>query len=139
MRSYRNHVWDLLENFFDEYSIVAIPRDENTQADALAIAASNFKVPTTLQLKYEVEMLYRPSIPDNVHHWKIFKNDEKIKKFLKTVDEFASTQINTENQNLENPEVPVVEDLPDEIFLNNIAGHKMLQLKGNFILKALFP
>ena len=139
MRSYRNHVWDLLENFFDGYFVVAIPRDENTQADALAVAASTFKIPTIPQLKYEVEVLYRPSIPNNVHHWQFFEDNEQVKRFLKIVDEFAATQIDTENQNLKIPEVPVIEDLPDENLLNNIVGHKVLQLKGNFIPNGLIP
>ena len=68
MISYQNHVWDLLENFFDEYSITSILREENSEADALAVETNNFKVPTTPQLKYEVDMLYRPSIPDNIRH-----------------------------------------------------------------------
>ncbi len=34
---------------------------------------------------------------------------------------------------------PAAEDLPDEDFLNNIAGHKVLQLKRNFIPKGLIP
>ncbi len=139
MRSCRNHVWDILENFFDEYSIMAIPREENTKADALAIAASTFKVPTTSQLKYEVEMLYRPSIPDNVLHWQIFEDDDQVKRFLKIVDEFSSTQIDSENQNLEVPKTPIVEELLEENLLNNIAGHKVLQLKSNFIPKGLIP
>ncbi len=71
-------------------------------------------------------MLYRPSIPDNIRHWKIFEDDEHIKRFLKIVDEFAATQIDTDNQNQETPWIPAEEELPEENILNNIAGHKVL-------------
>ncbi len=132
-------MWDLLENFFDSYSIKAISRNQNAQADALAISASNFKVPSMPQLKYEVEMLYRPSIPDNICHWQVFEDDEQIKKFLKAVEEFASTHIDPDNQNLESPDTPDVEDILDETLLNHMVGHKVLQLKNNFIPKGLVP
>ncbi len=83
--------------------------------------------------------MYRLSIPYNIRHWKIFEDDEQIKRFLKIVDEFASTHIDHENQISEDQETPIVEDLPEENFLNNIAGHKVLQLKSNFIPKGLIP
>ena len=53
------------------------------------------------------------------------------------IDEFAATQVDQENQNLELPEV--LEELPHENLMNNIAGHKVLQLKSNFIPRGLIP
>ena len=55
------------------------------------------------------------------------------------IDEFAATQIDQEDQSLNSPEVPVIEDLPDVNLLNHIAGHKVLQLKSNFIPRGLIP
>jgi len=72
MRAYRNKVWDFVENLFDAFNITAVPRDANKQADSLAVAASTFKPPSKPQFKYEVEMRYRPSIPDNTKHWQVF-------------------------------------------------------------------
>jgi hypothetical protein len=62
-------------------------------ANSLVVSASNFKVPLPPKLKYEVEIKYRPSILDNVKHWKVFEDDIEIKKFLETVDEFSDMHI----------------------------------------------
>jgi hypothetical protein len=40
--------------------------------DSLVVSASNFRVSFPPKLKYDVEVKYRPSIPDNVKHWKVF-------------------------------------------------------------------
>ena len=93
MRSYRNCAWDLIENFFLYFNIHAIPRLHNQQADSLAKDASNLIPPTVLKLKYHIDMRHKPSIPDNVHYWKIFEDDEQIKQFLEMVDEFFETHI----------------------------------------------
>jgi len=42
-------------------------------------------------------MRHRPSIPNNVQHWQVFEDDEKIKKFLEMVDEFSKTHIDQKN------------------------------------------
>jgi hypothetical protein len=57
-------------------------------ADSLAISTINFGVPLPPKHMYDVEVRYRPSIPDNVKHWKVFEDDLEIKIFLETVDEF---------------------------------------------------
>jgi ribonuclease HI len=67
-RSYRNEVWDLIDNFFSAFNITFVPREENTSADFLAVSESLFKVPLPPKIYSEVEIRYRPSIPDNVKH-----------------------------------------------------------------------
>jgi hypothetical protein len=62
-------------------------------ADSLVVSASNFRVPLPPKLRYDVEVKYRPSIPDNVKHWKVFEDDHEIKRFLETVDEFSALHI----------------------------------------------
>ena len=44
-------------------------------------------------------MRHRPSIPNNIQHWQVFEDDEQLHKFLETVDEFAETHADQENQN----------------------------------------
>jgi hypothetical protein len=73
LRTYRNEVWDLIDNFFLDFNISFVPREENAMADSLVVFASNFKIPLPPKLKYDVEVKYRPSIPDNVKHWKVFE------------------------------------------------------------------
>jgi hypothetical protein len=99
MRSYRNCAWDLINFFFLSFNIHGIPRLHNQQADSLAKAAPIFIPLTVLKLKYQIDMRHKPSIPNNVHYWKIFEYDEQIKKKLDMVDEFYETHIDKENQN----------------------------------------
>jgi hypothetical protein len=58
-----------------DFNISFVPKEENTVAHSLSILASKVKVPLPPKLKYEVEIKYRPSIPDNVKHWKVFEDD----------------------------------------------------------------
>jgi ribonuclease HI len=73
LKNYRNEVWDLIDNFFLAFNISFIPREENTMADFLAISASNFRIPLSPKIRYDVEVRYRPSIPDNIKHWKVLR------------------------------------------------------------------
>jgi hypothetical protein len=79
-------VWDLIDNFFLDFNISFVPREENVMVDSLVVSASNFKIPLPPKLKYDVEVKYRPSIPDNVKHWKVFEDDIEINIFLETVE-----------------------------------------------------
>jgi hypothetical protein len=40
-----------------------------------------------------VEIRYRPSVPDNVRHWKVFEDDQEIEKFLQSIDDFSTSRI----------------------------------------------
>jgi hypothetical protein len=53
------------------------------------------------KLVYEVQMKYRPSLPDNVQYWKVFEDDDEINRFLQVIDEFSEMQIDQENEALE--------------------------------------
>jgi hypothetical protein len=131
LRSYKNEVWDLIDNFFSAFNISLIPRKENTLADSLSILASLFKIPLLPKIKYEVEIRYRPSVPDNIKHWKVFEDDLEIEKFLRSVDEFSALHIDQD---------PNIEIHPHpEVFLNKIANHHIIHLPSNHIPKGLVP
>jgi len=68
LKDYRNEVWDIIEAFFLSFNIVYIPRNQNEQADSLAVATSTFKPHLPPKLKCEVEVRYTPSIPYNVKY-----------------------------------------------------------------------
>jgi ribonuclease HI len=72
LRAYRNEVWDLVDSFFLDFNFSFVPREENNMADSLVVSASKFRVHLPHKLKYDVEVKYRPSIPENVKHWKVF-------------------------------------------------------------------
>jgi ribonuclease HI len=135
LRSYRNCVWDLIENFFTSVNFHFVPRVENQQADALAKAASTFTPPTAFNLKYHIQMRHHPSIPDNIQHWQVFEDDEQHRKFHESLDGFSETYIDQENQN--DPIWIVQEGEDSKEFHDKIANHQMLVLKNNQIPKGL--
>jgi ribonuclease HI len=131
LMTYRNKVWDLVDSFLLAFNISFIPRKENTMANSLAISASNFRIPFPLELKYDVEVKYRPSIPDNVKHWNVFEDDLEIKIFLETTDEFSTLHIDQDHDTKSSTHV--------DVFLNKIDNHHIIQLPSNHIPKGLVP
>lgn len=73
LKAYRDEVWRLKDSF-DNFHISYIPRAKNQLVDSLAMFSSMFIPPMPPRLFYEVQMKYRPSLPDN---------DSSIGKFLK--------------------------------------------------------
>jgi ribonuclease HI len=131
LKNYRNEVWDLIDSFFLDFNISLIPREENAPTDFLAFSASLFKVPVLLAVRSDVEIRYRPSVLDNVKHWKVFEDDQEIEKFLQTIDDFSASHID------EDPDVEG--DHHPEEFLNEIANHQIIQLPSNHIPRGLIP
>ena len=76
-------------------------------------------------------MKYRPSIPDNVKHWKVFEDDLEIKRFLETVDEFSALNIDQDPDSQSHPHV--------DVFLKKISINHIVQLHNNHIPKGLVP
>ena len=60
-----------------------------------------FKTPTVGQRKYKVDIVNRPSIPNNSKYWKVFEYDMQIKIFLESSGEFVNPRVDNENDNLE--------------------------------------
>ena len=54
----------LLEN-----TIKVVPRYEKPVAHSLAVADGKFNTPTVGQREYQVDIVNRPSIPDNSKYW----------------------------------------------------------------------
>ena len=113
------------------FNITYIPRDYNQTVDSLAPATTHFGIPNTTQLKYPIEVRYRPYVPDNVKQWKVFEDDIEIKRFLELTGEFSNSMIDQEQDD----EVEEFEGVAE----NEIAGHKIIELKSNFIPKGLVP
>ena len=79
LKVYRNEAWDLIENFFIDFNITFVPREYNETANSLALAATYFKVSKVTHLKYPIDVRYRPSVLDDIKHWKVFHDDQEIK------------------------------------------------------------
>ena len=132
MRSHRNAVLDLFENF-TEYTLSLIPREKNMIVDALATSASVFKIPINPNKKYEVQVKHKPTILDNVRHWKVFEDDKQICIFLVMAGEFENTHIDEENLFMYEDQNSASQE-----YLNVIIEEEILQLK-NCIPKGLVP
>jgi hypothetical protein len=122
-----------VNNFFLDFNISFIPREENAPADCLAFIASLLEVPELPTVRSDVEIKYRPSVPDNVKHWKVFEDDQEIEKFLQSVDNFSALHID------EDLDIEGKPDRHPREFLNKIVDHQIIQLPSNHILKGLIP
>ncbi|KAH9308874.1 hypothetical protein KI387_036785, partial [Taxus chinensis] len=68
---------------FDSFNIVHHDRKFNVVADKLAVLGSRFGNCTVSPFcEYDVEILTRPSVPDNVKNWQVFDDDAQVKWFL---------------------------------------------------------
>jgi hypothetical protein len=82
-------------------------------------------------------MRHHPSIPNNIQHWQVFEDDEKLRKFLESLDEFAETHTDQENQN---DPIWIMQEWEDsKEFHDKISNHRMIIPKNNQIPKGLIP
>ena len=49
-------------------------------------------------MTYEVQVKYRPSLPDNVKCWKVFEVEDQINRLLQVFDELADMHIDQEKE-----------------------------------------
>jgi hypothetical protein len=108
-----------------------IPRAMNQLVDSLVVSTSNFNPPLPTKLKYDIQVKYRPSLPDNVKFWKVFEDDEELVNFLEVIDEFPSLHIDHENE--------IDEKVKNTRLKNKIGHHDIIQLPNNQIPIGLVP
>jgi hypothetical protein len=92
LKAYQQEVWNFLYSF-DAFNITSIPCDQNIDADILANATSRFIPPDD---GFSVEMIFRPSILDNITNWRVFDGDTQIINFLTSSDTFQDAVIDDE-------------------------------------------
>ena len=82
LKHYQYLVQDLTEHFI-AFNISSIPRLQNASADLLANVASKL-IPSEdfSPDRFSIELIFRPSIPDNITNWRIFNDDSDIVSFL---------------------------------------------------------
>ena len=87
------------------FNISSIPRYLNQEADLLANVASRL-IPSEgiLTDAFSVELLFRPSIPDNIANWRVFNDDQQLIDFLTFKDTFKDAILDemTHNEDLHN-------------------------------------
>eukprot|EP00253_Pinus_taeda_P006092 PITA_06092 len=75
-------VQELISQFL-AFNISPIPRSQNAATDLLANVASKLLPSEDYSPdRFLVELIFRPSIPDNVTNWRVFNHDEDILNFL---------------------------------------------------------
>ena len=78
---------------------MAIQRSENCEANKVVVAALTLEFSEELVKgdgKFEIN--FRPSIPDNINNWQVFKDDSQIVKFINNMQEFSDCQINFQDE-----------------------------------------
>jgi len=71
LRNYQTEVWNLIEKF-SAFNINSIPRLSNFEAELLANVASKlFPAEGLSPNTFSVELLFKPSIPDNITNWRV--------------------------------------------------------------------
>jgi ribonuclease HI len=93
LKCYQTEVWILI-NKFSTFNINSIPRSSNTEADLLANVASKLLPADGLSPSaFSVELLFQPSIPDNITNWRVFDDDQQIINFLHMEETFQGVMI----------------------------------------------
>jgi hypothetical protein len=88
---------------FSAFNINSIPRLSNLEADLLANVASKLLPAEGLSPNsFSIELLFRPSILDNITNWRVFDDDQQIINFLHMEDTFQGVVIDegTHDENL---------------------------------------
>jgi hypothetical protein len=102
LKSYQTEVWSLMQKF-SAFNINSIPRLSNSEADLLANVASKLLPAEGISPNaFSIELLFRPSISDNITNWRVFDDDQQIINFLHMEDTFQGTIIDegTHDENL---------------------------------------
>ena len=86
-----------LMNKFEAFNIKSIPHTLNHEDDMLANVASSLCPSDDFSHEnFSVELIYRPSVPDNITNWRVFEDDEQIINFLHSEDTFKGSVIDDE-------------------------------------------
>jgi len=84
MKGFHHELWNLT-NYFDSFNISTIPRSQNDVVNTLANVAS---ILIPLNNGFTVEIIFSPSILDNVTNWRVFNDDSQWIEFLTNTDVF---------------------------------------------------
>jgi len=73
---YQHEVWSLIDSF-GSLNTTYIPREQNQNADLMASMAAKLLPDFRLKKnKCYVQLIFRPSVPDNISNWQVFEDDK---------------------------------------------------------------
>ena len=92
----KQEVHKIIENF-EAFNITIVPKTNNTLIDSLATATLRLSPLEDYEAsRFTMELLYKPSIPNNISNWKVFEGDEQIIDFLTNQESFKDLAIDDE-------------------------------------------
>jgi hypothetical protein len=128
----------LIEHF-EAFNITTIPRAKNILVDSLATAASRLSPLEDYEAsRFTVELLYKPSVPNNISNWKVFEGDEQIINFLTNQDNFKDLAIDDEVFQEQSTEVDPHTDQPTDKSKSHTIPKGIANLENLFDLKERF-
>jgi ribonuclease HI len=128
LKCYQSEVWSLI-NQFSVFNINSIPRSSNVEADLLANVASKLLPADGLSPStFSVELLFRPSVPNNITSWRVFEDDQQIINFLHMEETFQGAVIDEQTHD---------ENLRDFTVIPNSKPPEALSDMVNFIPKSV--
>ena len=84
--------------WFDSLNIQKVHREMN----GLAVAASTLQpLDEMINGNWKMEINFRPSIPDNIDHWQVFKDDEQRLRFIHNLQGFEGCKISYQQEGKE--------------------------------------
>lgn len=76
-----------------------IPREHNNSTNEIVVAASTLQLSEGLiKDKIKMEVIFRPSVPDNSEHWRVFDDEKQVIRFLDNLDEFEIFRIDSKEE-----------------------------------------
>ena len=88
LQNYLKEAWNLISSF-EAFNINSIPRFQNQEVDLLANVSSKLIPPKYFSPNtFSIELIFRPSIPNNIINWRVFNDDTLILNFLMNEDTF---------------------------------------------------
>jgi len=118
---------------FEFFEINAIPRNKNTNVDLLENVASRLLPSEGIFTdRFYVELLSRPSVPDNFTNWRVFDDDEQLMQFLHKEDTFKD-QVIDDKEHVKSLQESASESEPRN--LRNTTPKKVLDLEKYFDLQ----
>ena len=93
LKGYQQEVWRLI-SAFNAFGIKFVLRMHNAIAGTLANATARF---TPLRDGFSIEVIYKPSIPDNVTNLRVYNDDQQVLDFMLNTNIFKDTVMEEEH------------------------------------------
>jgi hypothetical protein len=116
-----------------------IPRSKNILVVSLATTASRLSPIEDYEAsRFTVELIYKPTVPNNFSNWKVFEGDEQIINCLTNQDNFKDLAIDDEVFQEQSMEIDPHTDRPTDKSKSHMISKGITNLENLFDLKERF-